>query len=258
MKIGLFIPCYINQLYPQVGISTFQLLQQYGEVEYPISQTCCGQPMANSGCENDSIGAIKVFKKAFEKYDIVIGPSASCVLHLREHGVNIFPSAKEVIDKTYDLTEFLFDIIKIKHINATFPHKVALHKSCHGLRGMRLESCSERVKRAPDKQKKLLKLVDKIKLVSPSRADECCGFGGTFSVTEKDVSVQMGNDRLADYIHNGAEYITSGDMSCLMHLEGLIKRQKLNIKVIHMAEILASNKVMVPEEKEILETSNIH
>ncbi|ANQ52599.1 (Fe-S)-binding protein [Flammeovirga sp. MY04] len=249
MKIGLFIPCYVNQLYPEVGMATLKLLEQFGEVEYPTSQTCCGQPMANSGCEKDSIGAIKVFFEAFQKYDIVVGPSASCVLHLREHGVKLFPEAKEVIDKTYDLTEFLYDVVEVRSLESYFPYKVALHKSCHGLRGMRLGSCSEKVERLPNKQRQLLKMVDGIQLIFPSRRDECCGFGGTFSVTESDVSVRMGNDRIQDYMNNGAEYITSGDMSCLMHLEGLIHRQKLDIKIIHLSQILSSDIKKKTEQK---------
>ncbi|NLR93643.1 (Fe-S)-binding protein [Flammeovirga agarivorans] len=243
MEIGLFIPCYINQFYPEVGKATLQLLQKYGNVTYPMSQTCCGQPMANSGCEKDGVEALKVFYKNFKDFDYVVGPSASCVLHVREHGATLYPEMSSLVPKVYDLTEFMYDVMKDDTLEASFGHQVAVHKSCHGLRGMRLGQCSERVTCDVSKQDKLLEQVDGLSLVKPSRADECCGFGGTFSVSQPDVSVRMGNDRLNDYINAGAEYITSGDMSCLMHLDGIIQRKQLPIKVIHLAEILASKAI---------------
>ncbi|OHX64460.1 (Fe-S)-binding protein [Flammeovirga pacifica] len=250
MKIGLFIPCYVNQFYPEVGKATLQLLQKYGEVGYPSGQTCCGQPMANAGCEKDGVDALKVFYDNFKSYDYVVGPSASCVLHIREHGEKLYPNMKPILDKVFDLTEFLFDVVNEENLIGSFPHKVAIHKSCHGLRGMRLGQCSERVTCNPSKQDELIKQVQNVTLVQPQRADECCGFGGTFSVAQPDVSVRMGKDRINDYIQSGAEYITSGDMSCLMHLDGIIQRQKLPIKVIHLAEILASNSTLASNEKQ--------
>lgn len=243
MEIGLFIPCYINQFYPNVAKATLALLQKYGNVTYPLSQTCCGQPMANSGCEKEGIGALKVFYENFKQFDYIVGPSASCVLHIREHGAHLYPEMASIIPKVLDLTEFLFDIIKEKQLEAEFTHNVVIHKSCHGLRGMRLGQCSERVSCDISKQDKLLEQVQGIQLITPKRADECCGFGGTFSVSEPDISVRMGHDRINDYISSGAAFITSGDMSCLMHLDGIIQREKLPIQVIHLAEILASSTI---------------
>ncbi|GJM64757.1 (Fe-S)-binding protein [Persicobacter diffluens] len=240
MNIGLFIPCYVNQFYPEAGKATLEILKHYGEVHYPFGQTCCGQPMANAGCEKEGLGALKLFYKHFRDFDYIVGPSASCVLHIREHGAKLFPEAKDMLPKVYDLTEFLVDVVRENDLEAYFPHKVILHKSCHGLRGMRLGPCSERVMNQPSKQDSLLQQVKGIALMPPKRKDECCGFGGTFSVAEPEVSVRMGKDRLKDYIDSGAEYITSGDMSCLMHLEGIIQRNQLPIRVIHLAEILNS------------------
>ncbi|WP_044203210.1 (Fe-S)-binding protein [Flammeovirga sp. OC4] len=250
MEIGLFIPCYINQFYPEVAKATLKLLQKYGNVTYPLSQTCCGQPMANSGCEKDGVDALKVFYDNFKDFDYVVGPSASCVLHVREHGAHLYPTMAPMIDKVFDLTEFIYDVMKEKELQAEFPHKVAIHKSCHGLRGMRLGQCSERVTCDVSKQDVLVEQVTGVTLIQPKRADECCGFGGTFSVSEPDISVRMGTDRLKDYIESGAEYITSGDMSCLMHLDGIIQREKLPIKVIHLAEILASEINSTTTDKE--------
>ncbi|KXX68214.1 MULTISPECIES: (Fe-S)-binding protein [Flammeovirga] len=250
MEIGLFIPCYINQFYPEVAKATLKLLQKYGNVTYPLSQTCCGQPMANSGCEKDGVEALKVFYDNFKDFDYVVGPSASCVLHVREHGAHLYPIMEPMIDKVFDLTEFIYDVMKEKELQAEFPHKVAIHKSCHGLRGMRLGQCSERVTCDVSKQDVLVKQVSGVTLIQPKRADECCGFGGTFSVSEPDISVRMGTDRLKDYIESGAEYITSGDMSCLMHLDGIIQREKLPIKVIHLAEILAAEVKSTTTDKE--------
>ncbi|ANQ51793.1 (Fe-S)-binding protein [Flammeovirga sp. MY04] len=250
MKIGLFIPCYVNQFYPEVGKATLQLLQKYGDVGYPSGQTCCGQPMANAGCENDGVDALKVFYQQFKDFDYIVAPSASCILHIREHGGKLYKEMKPILHKVLDLTEFLFDVVKEDQLQASFPHKVAIHKSCHGLRGMRLGQCSERVTCDVSKQDELAKQVEGITLIQPNRADECCGFGGTFSVSQPDVSVRMGNDRINDYIQSGAEYITSGDMSCLMHLDGIIQRKKLNIKVIHLAEILAAQISETPKQTE--------
>ncbi|AZQ64959.1 (Fe-S)-binding protein [Flammeovirga pectinis] len=249
MEIGLFIPCYVNQFYPEVGKATLQLLQKYGNVSYPNGQTCCGQPMANAGCENEGIDALKVFYQNFKDFDYVVAPSASCILHIREHGGHLYPKISPLLPKILDLTEFLFDVVKEQNLAANFNGKVAIHKSCHGLRGMRLGQCSERVTCVPSKQDELLKQVDGVQLITPQRADECCGFGGTFSVAQPEVSVRMGADRIFDYINSGAQYITSGDMSCLMHLDGIIKREKLPIKVIHLAEILVANASGQPQSK---------
>jgi L-lactate dehydrogenase complex protein LldE len=241
MNVALFIPCYIDQFYPRVGIATLELLEKLGcRATYPAAQTCCGQPMANTGCETDSTSAYHHFVNTFAAYDYIVTPSGSCTYHVRKHYdiIEQTPAVRHVRENTLDLVEFLVDILKVEKLPARFPYKVGLHQSCHGLRGLRLAQSSERVGPAFSKIRTLLELVDGLELVELDRPDECCGFGGTFAVTEPAISAKMGRDRLADHHHHGAEVITAGDMSCLMHLEGLIKRQKIPLKVMHIAEIL--------------------
>ena len=239
MKVGLFIPCYVDQFYPQVGIATLSLLEKLGvHVSYPMNQTCCGQPMANAGYEKLSKGCDSLFLKTFSQYDYIVSPSGSCVLHIKDHLHDDSSDALSIKKSIFELTEFLTDILKIEKLNASFPHKVGVHQSCHGQRGLKLSQMSELVGDNFSKPQKLLSLVKNIELVSLERSDECCGFGGSFCVTEEAVSVKMGKDRIADHVLHGAEFITGGDMSCLMHLEGILKRQKSKTKVIHIAEIL--------------------
>ncbi|MEZ4830293.1 MAG: (Fe-S)-binding protein [Bacteroidia bacterium] len=241
MKIALFIPCYIDQFYPQVGIASLQLLQKLGyDVEFPLNQTCCGQPMANSGCERDSIAAARHFVEVFSGYDYIVGPSGSCVYFVRKHYHILPPSdaLTQVQTRTLDICEFLYQIAGPEKIRAFFPAKVGLHASCHGLRGLHLGKGSELMGDAFSIQESLLHRVEGLELVPLDRSDECCGFGGTFSVSETAVSVKMGNDRVKDHLNHGAEVLTGGDMSCLMHLEGLIRRQKKNLRVMHIVEIL--------------------
>jgi L-lactate dehydrogenase complex protein LldE len=140
--------------------------------------------------------------------------------------------------RVFELTEFLVDKLQVSALPTRFPHRVGLHNSCHGLRELRLGRSSERMETDFSKARQLLELVQGVQLVSLKRTDECCGFGGTFAVSEEAVSCMMGNDRIHDHQQAGAEVITAGDMSCLMHLDGLIRRQQLPLKVMHLAQIL--------------------
>jgi L-lactate dehydrogenase complex protein LldE len=245
MKVGLFIPCYVDQFYPQVAIATLQLLEKFGcDVSFPLNQTCCGQPMANSGFAALSKGCDKNFVANFRGFDYIVGPSGSCVLHLKQHlHDEEHPGEAEHIRKhVYELTEFLVDVLKVEKLDASFPHKVGLHTSCHGQRGLHLESMSELVEPVQfSKPERLLAMVKGLELAIPARPDECCGFGGTFCVFEEAVSVKMGKDRITEHEANHVEYITGYDESCLMHLEGILKRDGSKIKAIHIAEILNSN-----------------
>lgn len=244
MKVGLFIPCYINQLYPKVAIATLELLEKLGvEVYYPTNQTCCGQPLGNSGYEADAKGACQVFVENFKEYDYLVGPSGSCIYHVKKH-FDILEQTPDVIkvrNNAYELCEFIVNILGVKNIGASFPFKVGLHKSCHGLRGLNLGSCSEKVEPHFSTEEDLLNEVKGLKLMSLNRKDECCGFGGTFSVFEEAISVKMGKDRIQDHLDNGVEVITGADHSCLMHLEGLLNRNKQPLRVMHIAEILNSS-----------------
>lgn len=241
MKVGLFIPCYVDQFYPGAAIATLELLERLGvDVGYPAQQTCCGQPMANSGYAHLTGGCNELFVNNFAEYDYIVSPSGSCALHIKEH-LHVHDNEQAALGirkKIYELTEFLTDVLKVKKLDAKFPHRVGLHQSCHGQRGLKLAQMTELTAAPFSKPGSLLGMVEGIQMVPLTRTDECCGFGGTFCVAEEAVSAKMGKDRVADHIQNGAEYITAADLSCLMHMEGILKRQKSNVKVIHIAEIL--------------------
>ena len=244
--IGLFIPCYVDQFYPRIGLATLDILQSCGfNVVFPEAQTCCGQPMANTGCVAEAKPLAQRFLKIFNDFDYVVAPSGSCVAMVRMHYEEYFPhddpAYARLKAKTFELCEFLTDVVKVRGIAGTFPHKVGLHQSCHGLRELRLGSASELVGPSTNKAKSLLEKLDGIQFTTLKRADECCGFGGTFAVAEEAVSCMMGNDRIADHEQAGTEVLTANDMSCLMHLEGLIRRQKKPMRVLHVAQILAGD-----------------
>jgi L-lactate dehydrogenase complex protein LldE len=243
MTVGLFIPCYVDQFYPQVGIATLELLEKLGcTVHYPFGQTCCGQPMANSGYEHLAHSCNDLFVKNFDGFDYIVCPSGSCTLHIKEHlhatHAAAEVSAQAIRRKIYELSEFLTDVLHVKNLQAHFPYKVGMHQSCHGQRGLHISQMTELVADGYSKPEQLLNMVEGIDLVTLDRKDECCGFGGTFCVAEEAVSVKMGKDRVADHLHHQVQYITGVDMSCLMHMEGILKRQKSKVKVIHIAEIL--------------------
>lgn len=243
MKVGLFIPCYVDQFYPHVAIATLEVLEKLGvTVGYPKNQTCCGQPMANSGFEHMTQACNDLFIDNFSDFDYIVSPSGSCALHLKDHLHAERHDQEEVAlsirTKIMEFTEFLTDVLHIESLPAKFPYKVGLHQSCHGQRGLHLAQMSELVAPGFSKSEHLLNMVEGLQLIELDRKDECCGFGGTFCVAEEAVSVKMGKDRVADHIQHQAEYITGSDMSCLMHLEGILRRQKSNTKVAHIAEIL--------------------
>ena len=244
MKVGLFIPCYINQLYPQVGKATLELLEKLKvNVAYPSGQTCCGQPMANSGYEYESVGACNNFVDNFKDFDYIVTPSGSCAYHVKKH-YNIIPQTDDVTkvrNNVYELCDFILNILKVKDLGASFPFKVGVHKSCHGLRGLRLGSCSEVVGPRFSYIEELLQEVKGVELMPVKRSDECCGFGGTFAVTEEAISVKMGKDKIKDHLESGVEVMTATDTSCLMHLEGLVNRNQQPLKILHIAEILNSS-----------------
>jgi len=240
-RIALFVPCYVDQLYPQVARATLELLERHGlDVDFPASQTCCGQPMANAGAERDALETARSFVKAFAGYDCIVSPSGSCVYHVRHHYdvLEQTDAVRRVRGRVYELCQFLVEVLHVEDPGVAFPHRVGLHVGCHALRGLRLGTSSELGGRPGGPMRALLERVEGIELVGLDRPDECCGFGGVFSVTEAAVSARMGLDRVADHARHGAEVITSGDVSCLMHMEGVIRRQGLPLRVVHVAEIL--------------------
>lgn len=242
MRVGLFIPCYIDQFYPDVAIATLEVLERLGiEVDFPQSQTCCGQPMANTGCTQEAGKLARRAAEIFAPYTHVVCPSGSCTSMVRHHYEDYFGNHDDhgLREKTYELCEFLHDILDVKDFGVRFPHRVGLHQSCHGLRELRLGWSSETMTHRDDKVSRLLRRVDGLELVELKRADECCGFGGTFAVNEAAVSVAMGRDRIEDHQASGAEAIVAGDMSCLMHLDGLLRRGNQRLSVMHVAQVFA-------------------
>lgn len=244
MKVALFIPCYVDQFYPHVGMATVRVLEHLGvEVVFPTEQTCCGQPMANSGYMDQARPLAQKFINVFDGYDYVVAPSGSCVSMVRNHYEHLCSHddhrATTVRQCTMELSEFLTDVLRVKMPAGKFAHQVGMHQSCHGLRELRLGPSSEVMTPRVSKVQSLLEQFDGIRFSQLARKDECCGFGGTFAVAEEAVSCMMGDDRVNDHLQAGTEVLTAGDMSCLMHLEGIIRRRKLPIRVMHFAEIMA-------------------
>jgi len=242
MKVALFVPCFIDAFFPDVAVATLELLERFGcEVAYPLEQTCCGQPMANSGCHTDAAGAEALFVRNFAGYDHIVGPSASCIHHIRDNLTAIpqTDEVKQVRANAFELVEFLHDVLGVRDFPwAEFPHTVGLHNGCAALRALRTASMSELNEAPFSKPMTLLSAVKGIRFAMPKRPDECCGFGGTFSVYEEPVSARMGYDKVQDHQSAGAEYIVSADMSCLMHQKGCAERLELPMKFLHIAQVL--------------------
>ena len=244
MKVALFIPCYVDQFYPHVGMATLAVLEHFGvQAEFPTAQTCCGQPMANSGCMDEARPLARKFIDIFDGYDHIVAPSGSCVSMVRNHYDHLCDpddqQAAGVRQRTMELSEFLVRVIQPGRVKGKFPHRVGLHQSCHGLRELRLGPSSEVMKPMDGLMESLLAGFEGIQFSRLTRRDECCGFGGTFAVAEEAVSCMMGDDRVNDHVNAGTEVLTAGDMSCLMHLEGIIRRRAIPMRVMHFAEIMA-------------------
>ena len=254
-NIALFVPCYVDQLRPSVGLAALQLLEARGfSVAVPREQTCCGQPFLSAGATRDAARLAANFVRVFARYDAVVAPSGSCAAMLRKHLVQLVPGneARGASERVYELCEFLAtqggaDGTAAPLPSGEPPQRVALHASCHALRELRLGSPSE-TREPPriDPARLLLERVPGLELVPLARPDECCGFGGVFAVAEEAVSCRMALDRLADHLAARAEFVTSTDVSCLIHLEGVARRRKLPLRVLHVAEILAANRCARP------------
>lgn len=238
MKIGLFVPCYIDQFFPNVGKSTLTILENLGyEVEYPLDQTCCGQPMVNSGFVKEGTRVTQNFRRVFKDYDVVVGPSGSCIHHLIDHeGIGTQPGEPQV----HELFGFLHEQQRFPSTLKPFPYNVGLHYSCHALRGLNIASPSELVQPYFSKIQPILDAIPELRIVPLDNVDECCGFGGTFSVFESAVSVDMGERRVDDHLNHEAQYIVSMDSSCLMHLEGIARKRGDNVQFLHLAELVAN------------------
>ena len=242
MTIGLFIPCFMNELYPEASMATLKLLEKLKfNVEYPMEQTCCGQPMANSGCSQDIEKLAHRFVNTFKKYDYVVAPSGSCVTMVKEHYEPFFNDNKDynkIKTSIYEITEFLHDIAKIDKLDSKFNYKVGIHNSCHGHRVLKLGSASELNIPHFNKLESLLSLVEGIELVKLNRDDECCGFGGTFSVKHGDISAAMVADKTKHLLNADVVQYVSADHGCMMNINGALAYQKQSLRGEHIASYL--------------------
>jgi L-lactate dehydrogenase complex protein LldE len=242
MTVALFIPCYIDAVYPEVGIATLRLLERLGvTVDYPPNQICCGQPMANEGDQHDSAPVEQHFVDCFRDYEYIVAPSGSCVSHVR-HYLDAVPqttAVQQLRRRTFELVEFITDILHTTAFPwAAFPYPVAIHNSCSAIRSLQVARPTESMAPHFDKTADLLRNVKGLELIDLDRPDECCGFGGTFCVTDEEVSASMGKDKNADITRHGARYVVSTDMSCLMHLQGIARRNKTDLDFLHVAQVL--------------------
>ena len=214
MRVALFVPCYVDQFYPRVAIAALEVLERLGvAVAVPEGAVCCGQPPANAGYERDAEGTLHRFERTYAPYDRVVVLSGSCAVHVKLH------AAPDVADRAVEFSAYLHDEVgldAVAALGAALPRRVGVHIGCHGLRGLGLAQPSEL-----------------------QRPDECCGFGGTFAVSEPAISAKMGRDRLRDYDQGHAEAVVSTDVSCLMHLAGLARRAGSGLPMLHVAEVLA-------------------
>ncbi len=248
MKIKLAIPCFIQQFYPQVARDVCALLDEL-EVSclVPGGQTCCGQPLANGGFEAEAQGAYRHFVNGFGDADMTLFISGSCTYHVRSHYDTIEQTDAVVHLRKHirDVTEFIFTEHSHHLPNVSFPHKVSLHTGCHSLRGLGMGRPSESNPPGQSFGLPVLNRVRDMEIIPLERPDECCGFGGTFAVNFPELSVRMGMDKLVDAIDKGVEVILSNDMSCLMHLDGIIAKRGLPLRTMHVLQVFnRSNRVL--------------
>jgi L-lactate dehydrogenase complex protein LldE len=238
MRIALFITCLNDTLFPRTGKAVVRLLERLGhEVVFPEDQTCCGQMHYNTGYRRDAQRLAVRFVETFADADAVLVPSGSCAAMVRDNyprlgapGSRLDRAAAEVAPRVLDLTELLVDVLGVTDVGAYFPHTVTYHPTCHGLRLLGLG----------DRPYRLLRAVRGLELVELAGARECCGFGGTFAVKNPDVSAAMGADKARRVADTGAEVLCAVDNSCLMHIGGTLERARAGVRVVHLAEILAS------------------
>ena len=254
MDVALFVPCYVDQLYPHVAIAALRVLERLGvAVDVPDGAACCGQPPANAGFAQQAEPTLARFVDTYAAYDRVVVLSGSCAVHVRAHadGVRGAPAAagRRVAERTTEFCAFLHDEVgldAVAALGAADGRRVGLHIGCHALRGLGLACPSEIQGPRLDKVRALLATVRGLTFAEPRRRDECCGFGGTFAVAEPAISAKMGRDRLRDYAAGGAEALVSTDVSCLMHLGGLARRDGRDVPMLHVAELLAGTAAPTP------------
>jgi L-lactate dehydrogenase complex protein LldE len=240
MRVALFITCFNDTLFPEVGIATTHLLERLGHtVEFPVAQTCCGQMHYNSGYQREAIPLVRHFVEVFSDAEVVVAPSASCVGMVRD----LYPKAaalsgderlvaavRDLVPRVDELSEFLVKRTGAVDVGAYFPHRVTYHATCHSLR----------VLHVGEMPMQLLRTVKGIDLVELPNLQECCGFGGTFSIKNADTSIAMLGDKVRSVLDTEAEVLCAADTSCLMHIGGGLRRLRTGVRVVHLAEILAN------------------
>lgn len=237
MTVQLFIPCFVDQLYPQTAFNMIKVLEKAGcTVEYNTEQTCCGQPAFNAGFRDEAKEVCSKFIKDFRGADYIVAPSASCVGFIRNYYLKMFDNSsvhnevKDLGKRTFELTDFLVNVLHVEDLGATLNGTVTYHDSCAALRECRIK----------EEPRKLLGKVRGLELVEMNDVETCCGFGGTFAVKFEAISIGMADQKTANAVATGAQYIVSTDLSCLMHLDGYIRHKGLNIRTMHIADVLAN------------------
>ncbi|MEV1115482.1 (Fe-S)-binding protein [Actinosynnema sp. NPDC049800] len=238
MRVALFVTCLVDGLFPDVGKATVRLLERLGhEVVVPSAQTCCGQMHVNTGYPGQAMPVIRNHVDAFEHADVIVVPSGSCagsVRHqhadvARAHGdAKLAEAAADTARRTYELSEFLVDVLGVTDVGAYFPHRVTYHPTCHSLRVLKVR----------DRPLRLLRAVEGIDLVELPSAETCCGFGGTFALKNSDTSTAMLGDKMSAVLSTKAGVLTAGDSSCLMHIGGGLSRLRSGVRPLHLAQIL--------------------
>ncbi len=237
MNVQIFIPCFVDQLYPDTAFNMIKVLEKAGcTVSYNPSQTCCGQPAFNAGFWDEAKSVCSKFIKDFSGSDIIVTPSASCAGFVRNYYGKLFENSsvhnevKDLSKRIFEFSEFLTEILKKDDLGASLPGKATYHDSCAALR-----EC--KIKEGP---RKLLSHVKGLQIVEMNDVETCCGFGGTFAVKFEAISVAMGEQKVENALATGAEYLISTDHSCLMHLQGYIKHKGYRLQTMHLADVLAS------------------
>lgn len=243
MRVALFVPCLVNHWSPDVGIATLHVLEKLGhDVVVPLGQTCCGQPMTNSGCYDDARSTALHMLDLFENTacDAIVSPSASCVVAAKENFAEFAPSPETdaVVARLYEFTEFLHDVAPVNSFPQRVDATVSLQLSCHGVHMLGLATPSEVPGQRVDKLAALLGRVDGLSIHWPDPIDECCGFGGSFVKDEPSLSVKMGRDKARAHVAAGADFVVGFDPSCLMHLDGVLRRLEAPTRVRHVAQLL--------------------
>jgi L-lactate dehydrogenase complex protein LldE len=239
--VTLFIQCLVDGIYPEVGEAVVRIFRKLGiGMTCPTGQTCCGQPAFNAGYQREARVAAKRFIEIFESADVIVCPSGSCVTMVRHHYPQLFEKdgawlqrAQQVAAKTFELTEYLVDVLGVTDLGVHFDGVVTYHDSCHLLRNLRIK----------EQPRRLLEGISDLEFVEMNDSDRCCGFGGSFSFKYADISAAMVQDKVNNIIASGADTVVGCDMGCLMNIQGLINRKGADIKVMHIAQLLANSPI---------------